>query len=257
MILRRVIDHFRKQEWTAIAIDFLIVVVGVFVGIQVANWNEARADHDRARAYLERLGADIEADIASAERKMLFWAQVSAYGATGLSYSETGATDGKTQWDILLAYFQASQVDEFFVADTTYQEMKSAGELVLIKDAALRGALGKYYSLGGNVALTERPRYREHVRGLIPIEIQSYIWTNCYDTDEQGEQSMMACGAPAPEAGIAHVVARISEDETLAEELRYWMSTLQVASLIADDSVSVARRIKSMIDAALGRDAAS
>jgi len=28
MILRRVIEHFRKQEWTAIAIDFLIVVVG-------------------------------------------------------------------------------------------------------------------------------------------------------------------------------------------------------------------------------------
>ena len=35
MILRRVIGHFRRQEWTAIAIDFVIVVVGVFVGIQV------------------------------------------------------------------------------------------------------------------------------------------------------------------------------------------------------------------------------
>ncbi len=29
MILRRVIAHFRKQEWTAIVLDFLIVVVGV------------------------------------------------------------------------------------------------------------------------------------------------------------------------------------------------------------------------------------
>jgi hypothetical protein len=37
MILRRVIKHFRNQEWTAIAIDFVIVVFGVFVGIQVAN----------------------------------------------------------------------------------------------------------------------------------------------------------------------------------------------------------------------------
>ncbi|MEX0644258.1 MAG: hypothetical protein WD076_03050 [Parvularculaceae bacterium] len=39
MSLRRVIAHFRKQEWTAIALDFLIVVVGVFVGLQVTNWN--------------------------------------------------------------------------------------------------------------------------------------------------------------------------------------------------------------------------
>ena len=29
MILRRIIAHFRKQEWTAIAIDFVIVVLGV------------------------------------------------------------------------------------------------------------------------------------------------------------------------------------------------------------------------------------
>lgn len=42
MILRRVIAHFRNQEWTAIALDFVIVVVGVFVGIQVSNWNEER-----------------------------------------------------------------------------------------------------------------------------------------------------------------------------------------------------------------------
>ena len=35
MILRRIIAHWRKQEWTAIGIDFLIVVVGVFLGLQV------------------------------------------------------------------------------------------------------------------------------------------------------------------------------------------------------------------------------
>ena len=54
MILRRVIEHFRKQEWTAIAIDFLIVVVGVFVGLQVNNWNELRVDRLRADNYMAR-----------------------------------------------------------------------------------------------------------------------------------------------------------------------------------------------------------
>lgn len=39
MLQRRVTDHVRKQEWTAIAIDFVIVIVGVFVGIKAANWN--------------------------------------------------------------------------------------------------------------------------------------------------------------------------------------------------------------------------
>jgi hypothetical protein len=61
MILRRVIAHFKKQEWTAIAIDFLIVVVGVFVGLQVNNWNIAQAEQRREAAYLQRLHSDFEA----------------------------------------------------------------------------------------------------------------------------------------------------------------------------------------------------
>ena len=49
MILRRVIAHFRKQEWTAIAIDFVIVVVGVFMGIQAQTWNAARVGKEIGR----------------------------------------------------------------------------------------------------------------------------------------------------------------------------------------------------------------
>lgn len=37
MILRRVIQHVRQPEWTAIFIDFLIVVFEVFMGIQVED----------------------------------------------------------------------------------------------------------------------------------------------------------------------------------------------------------------------------
>ena len=65
MLLRRVIEHLRRQEWTAIAIDLVIVVVGVFIGIQVANWNEARVNDARASGYLERIHNDLEADLCS------------------------------------------------------------------------------------------------------------------------------------------------------------------------------------------------
>jgi len=65
VILRRVIEHVRHQEWTAIWIDLVIVVVGVFIGIQVANWNEARADRTAYEAALERLGAEIDTNLAS------------------------------------------------------------------------------------------------------------------------------------------------------------------------------------------------
>ncbi len=63
MILRRVIKHFREQEWTAIFLDFLIVVVGVFVGLQVANWNDQQQVRAQEEKYLERIAVDLRADL--------------------------------------------------------------------------------------------------------------------------------------------------------------------------------------------------
>jgi hypothetical protein len=247
MILRRVIEHVRKQAWTAIAIDFFIVVIGVFVGLQVNNWNAARADHARAANYLERLSSDLSADLATFEDRMQFWNNVSEYGALSLAYAETRAAGGKSQWELLLAFFQASQVAEFYTTDATYQELKSAGELGLIADTTLRDALANYYTLGFNPVLTERPAYREHVRGVIPLDIQNYIWTNCYTSDAEGRQQMRDCAPPVSQAEAARIVREIASDAALMRELRYWMSTMHVARLIGRDRINFATSVRSQI----------
>jgi hypothetical protein len=42
MLLRRVIEHVKTQNWTAVALDFVIVVAGILIAFQITNWNEAR-----------------------------------------------------------------------------------------------------------------------------------------------------------------------------------------------------------------------
>ena len=58
MILRRLAQQLREQNWAAIAIEFVLLVLGVFLGIQVANWNEDRQQAARQVHYLERLRID-------------------------------------------------------------------------------------------------------------------------------------------------------------------------------------------------------
>lgn len=252
MLLRSVIKHVRNQEWTAIAIDFVIVVVGVFVGIQAANWNEVRANESRTRGYLERIHTDLEADLANYQDKIRFWNAVSNYGRTALSYADTGRMRDRTQWNLLLAYFQASQVAEFWTESTTYDELKSAGELNLIANLDLRSALARYYTEAGNPALTERPAYRERVRGVIPIDVQLYIWTKCYTSNERGEQDLRDCASPVSEARAADIVNTIRRDRALMSELRYWMSTMQVASMIGRGRTTLAGQILASVDAEIG-----
>ncbi len=59
MILRRVAQHVKDQNWTAIGTDFLIVVTGVVIGFQVTAWGQARSDAVREQTYLRQLTADL------------------------------------------------------------------------------------------------------------------------------------------------------------------------------------------------------
>ena len=56
MLLRRISKHVKDQNWFAVLIDFAIVVVGVFIGLQVANWNEARSENERVATQLASFG---------------------------------------------------------------------------------------------------------------------------------------------------------------------------------------------------------
>ena len=56
MILRSITKHITEQNWFAVFIDFLIVVVGVFIGIQVSNqnaWRVERAELDQQLVSLQ------------------------------------------------------------------------------------------------------------------------------------------------------------------------------------------------------------
>ena len=38
MILRRLADAIRDQSWFTVALEIMIVVIGIFIGLQVDGW---------------------------------------------------------------------------------------------------------------------------------------------------------------------------------------------------------------------------
>jgi hypothetical protein len=63
MILRRLSQSLKQQNWTAIWIEFVLLVAGVFLGIQVSNWNAVRVEQRRADELFVRLIGDLESEI--------------------------------------------------------------------------------------------------------------------------------------------------------------------------------------------------
>jgi len=227
MILRRVIAHVRKQEWTAIWIDLVIVVVGVFIGIQVANWNDARADDARTQAYLGRINANLQTDLLSIQRREVFWPQVIAYGKAAIRYAETGERVDGSAWKTVLAFYQASQLWQWSPSDSTYQEMRSGGELGLIRNEEFRDALGQYYletGSGVDYLFKLQPEYRKLVRGLTPSVAADHIWAKCWRQPRVSEQYLLDCDSPISEVEAQAILDGYMKSPNLLPELRFWVA---------------------------------
>ena len=105
MRLRSLTQHLNNQNWFAVVLDLFIVVVGVFIGIQVSNWNEELNDLVRADAFVVRLHENITADLNAISDRTGFNAQVIEYGERALAYAESNESERIADWPTVLAFF--------------------------------------------------------------------------------------------------------------------------------------------------------
>jgi len=225
MILRRVIDHFRKQEWTAIAIDFLIVVAGVFVGMQVSNWNERRAFREREFELLQDLSSDIEAQNATLRSRRDEYREVSAAGERALAILTGGTACLENCGAIIVDLLHASQWQSARLSQSTFAEMRRLG---LPTSRNVRAAVEDYYRQNESMsnALDEKPAYRTLVRRLIPLSIQRAYWSNCYELEAGDESLALDCPLGVSNEEAAHVIAVIAAAPQTLGTLTEWTGFL-------------------------------
>ncbi len=141
MLLRRVIEHVKEQNWTAIAIDFAIVVIGVFVGIQAQQWQQAWDERRLERVYLERILADITLSIETN--------QLNITRLEGLSNGQSLVVESLRRCELPENMKDAfadgvsdiAKVGPSVFVLSTMDEMLSAGQFSLIRSAEMRDAL--------------------------------------------------------------------------------------------------------------------
>lgn len=251
-----VVQRLKNHDWLTVAIEILIVVAGVFIALQVSNWNEERKDARRGEAYLLRLRDELRADAAMIDRMIEFRRAVDAQGQRAMAHADRGDAAGASSWQTLLAYYQASQIWPYRKPAVTFEELRSGGDLTLIRDAPLRARIAGHYSdnAGSGIAevLQHIPAYRETVRGMVPWKVQQYIWENCYRTEAQ-TQMMVDCGAPVPEDESAAILARLQQTEALLPQMRFWLSTNLLAGVLLEQIRIEADAIAADIDANLER----
>lgn len=195
MILRRLSKSLKEQNWTAIWIEFVLLVVGVFLGIQVSNWNAERETQRQSAIFTARLIADLQVEawayvyLIEYNKDVLVNARRALEGLSG----EHPMSDEQ----LLISAYRASQYESQDRRRATFDELVSTGTIGLITNQRLRETATSVYSstlIEQTLAESKQSEYRLMFRKALPAQVQQELQEKCGDR----------IVAPMDYAGILH-----------------------------------------------------
>lgn len=228
MFLHRIVHHVRRQHWSAIVIDLLIVIAGVFIGTQVSNWNEDRVTNRKAETFTRSLRSDLREEAWSSELLLQYNREVLANAERAVATLE-----GKTTMSdeaLLTAAYRATQYRQKGRRRSTYDELTSTGSIGLIRDAKLRDTAMRVYTspMWDNIAREGiQSEYRRDFRMSLPNDVQQAITDACGDRpvpvgDYAAIQNSLdyPCKVDLPPATLAAAAQVLRSNPALRRSLR-------------------------------------
>ena len=188
MAVRRFRDHIAEHNWFAVGIDVLVVLLGVFLGLQANNWNEYRLDRQRGEQYRERLIDDLDANEQDFRQRAVYYRQVHDLGYAALQDMRRSHSRDPTAF--LNEAFKASFILPRSTRRATYQEIVSAGAMGSLGNESTRQKIMIYYSTLDmtDVLTATLPPYRERLRSIMPYELQRAILVDCPELNLRDRQ---------------------------------------------------------------------
>ena len=225
MIFKRFAANLRAQNWVAIGIELAIVIIGVFVGSWVANWNQERVERAETRRMIAQLEPSLDYLEQYFETARRYYAATRRYAAT----AQAGwAGDPKvSDSDFVIAAYQASQVIGVGTNGSAWASVLGADRLREIDDPRLRADLSTLISSDYSmidVQSVDTP-YRRNVRRLIPLHVQDRIRDRCGDTPSDDDAVFVTlperCDLELPPAEAASIAAKLRENPAVLDDLNW------------------------------------
>ncbi|MDX1625289.1 MAG: hypothetical protein R3323_02140 [Wenzhouxiangellaceae bacterium] len=248
MILRRLADALRRQDWATVVLEVLIVVLGVFLGIQVANWNEEMADRRLGEDYRLRLIADLETDLAALKGMETYYREVLDSVRDAIRLLGQPSPDARS---LVKATYRASEINYDPQTRATWDQIVSSGHIGLIPTAAA-ARLAEYFAFDflreANDQLYDS-EYRERVRRMIPLPVQEAIREGC--SDVRLETAVIVgftenCVIDVDEAMLDRVAQTLRADPGLIASLNWHYSHAYSAAI---NSSGLAIQVQRALDA--------
>ena len=240
MLLRSITQHVKDQNWFAVGVDFVIVVIGVYIGIQVSNWNDEVRVQSLEESYLSRIADELRANIEMFEFEARFARESRSVLSSFIATIESGSS---SDTDLVSHTSEYLTNGVFFAkfrpSHATFDELKSTGNLDIILNREIRETLVElhtYYESGSD-------SIESNIDWILQTEDTVYLGFDALRFDAR-------TSALFSQRSTAEAAQQIRDNKDLLMRhaaLHYWLKdrALEILEGASDRSDSVLRRIES------------
>lgn len=146
MILNRIAQGLRKQDWFTAILELVILVIGIYIGLQVDDWVNERKNRQTETSYLELLARDV-AELQQQVEAQLVYEKDKVQVAAQAYELLTSADPSAHQFELVELLSALSGRRTLSLVSATYEQMVSSGHLQLIQNSELRDKLVRYFAV--------------------------------------------------------------------------------------------------------------
>ncbi len=144
MILQKLASALRRQDWFQVMIEVLIVIVGIFLGLQVQAWNEQRVERIEEIEYLTRLHDDFTESITTNDFNIQNAANQWEDGKKVIEMLDRCELPDADRDLFARGYHGAGKFLPIILNTTTIDELNSTGKYQIIQNVALRKEMSEH-----------------------------------------------------------------------------------------------------------------
>ena len=190
---KHTVNGLIREMWPAYLIEIIVIILGISITLALEEWRDSVKESKLETIYLKNLLADVDVDFQSLKIASDRTQQLLNRGNELL-----GTIRNPTGKDSLFASINEDvrailDRPKFISSDATFSDLKSSGNLHLIKDIGLKNLLFAYYNEA------------QHIREIQDAEQQATIiisgsyFMKLFSLDDQARQSVIQSSGGIPE----------------------------------------------------------
>ncbi len=143
MLIKRMSRALMDKELREFFVELLVVVVGVFLAIQVENWNSARKELNQEKLLLTSLHAEFVENMEIGKRSIKRFEDVEAAALQLLEISE--AEEEPTMSEFYSALNNALAIRPPRLNSNTWDVLVASGQLTILRNARIKEQVADFY----------------------------------------------------------------------------------------------------------------